>query len=61
FFVAVTTSQTGLLPRVERGFLTGATAAALVMGLLLATRMSKGIAVSADELSDAAFDVPIEP
>ncbi|MGH9037322.1 MAG: lipid II flippase MurJ, partial [Acidimicrobiia bacterium] len=60
-FTIVTATQSGLLTRVERGFLAGATASAAVMGLLLATRMAKGIVASADTLADAAFDVPIEP
>jgi O-antigen/teichoic acid export membrane protein len=60
-FVVVTASQSGLLPRVERGFLAGACASATVMGVLLATRMAGGIVSSASKLSEAAFEVPIEP
>ena len=60
-FTIVTATQSGLLPRVERGFLAGAAAAAVVMGVLLAARMAKGIVASADALADAAFEVPIEP
>lgn len=60
-FAVVTATQTGLLTRVERGFLAGSVAAATVMGVLLANRMAKGITASAEELSDAAFGVPIEP
>ncbi len=60
-FAVVTATQSGLLPRVERGFLAGSVAAATVMGVLLATRMAKGIVASVEELTEAAFDVPIEP
>ncbi len=60
-FAVVTATQSGLLPRVERGFLAGAVAAAVVMGLLLATRMAKGIVASAESLAHATFEVPIEP
>ncbi len=60
-FVVVTATQSGLLPRVERGFLAGASTAAVVMGVLLATRMAKGIVATADELTEATFEVPIEP
>jgi O-antigen/teichoic acid export membrane protein len=60
-FVVVTATQSGLLTRVERGFLAGASTAAVVMGVLLATRMAKGIVATADQLTDAMFEVPIEP
>jgi O-antigen/teichoic acid export membrane protein len=60
-FVVVTATQSGLLPRVERGFLAGATAAAVVMGVLLVTRMAKGIVATADQLTEAMFEVNIEP
>ena len=61
FFFTVTTSDAALLPRVERAFLAASVIAAIVMGLLLAIRMGKGIVASADQLNTAAFDVPIEP
>ncbi len=60
-FLVVTATQSGLLPRVERGFLAGSAAAALVMGTLLATRMARSIAASAQGLAEAAFEVPTEP
>ncbi len=60
-FLAVTAMQHGLLPRVERGFLAGSVAAALVMGFLLAGRLSRGTAASAEELVEAAHQLPIEP
>lgn len=60
-FFLVTASESGLLPRVERGFLAGSVAAALTMGALLLTRMSKGTAVSTEELVEAGHQVPIEP
>ena len=56
-----TAAQSGLFPRVERGFLAGSLAAAATMGVLLAARMEKGIGVSADELIEASHDLPIEP
>ncbi|MGH9041894.1 MAG: lipopolysaccharide biosynthesis protein [Acidimicrobiia bacterium] len=60
-FGVVTATQSGLLPRVERGFLAASVTAAIVMGILLATRMAKGIVASTGKLTDAAFEVPIEP
>lgn len=60
-FLLVTAGGSGLLPRVERGFLAGSLAAALTMGVLLFTRMSTGTAASAEELVEASHQVPIEP
>jgi O-antigen/teichoic acid export membrane protein len=60
-FVVVTATQHGLLPRVERGFLAGCAAAAMVMGVLLANRLSRGTAVSTEELVEAVHQLPIEP
>jgi O-antigen/teichoic acid export membrane protein len=60
-FFAVTASQSGLLPRVERGFLAGSLAAAVMMGVLLFTRMRQGIGVSGGELIEAGHDLHIEP
>lgn len=62
-FLVVTATQSGLLPRVERGFLAGSMVSALVMGVLLATRMSRGAMppASAEDLLEASHQVPIEP
>jgi O-antigen/teichoic acid export membrane protein len=60
-FVLVTASQHGLLPRVERGFLAGCLAAAAVLGVLLAGRLSRGTAASTEELVEAVHQLPIEP
>ncbi|MGH9001087.1 MAG: lipopolysaccharide biosynthesis protein [Acidimicrobiia bacterium] len=60
-FLVVTASQTGLLNRVERGFLAGSAAAAVAMAVLLATRMAAGTDASAEDLIGASHDVPLEP
>ncbi len=60
-FLVVTATQSGLLPRVERGFLAGSVCSAVVMGVLLVARLSKGVDASAEDLIEAAGQVPIEP
>lgn len=60
-FVVVTATQSGLLPRVERGFLAGSVAAAVVMAVLLVNRLREGVTASTEDLVEAAAQVPIEP
>ncbi|MEW6471822.1 MAG: hypothetical protein AB1679_06105 [Actinomycetota bacterium] len=62
-FVAVTAVGQELLPRVERGFLAGSIAAAVVMAISVYSLLSKGLAGThdAEELVEASHQLPIEP
>ena len=62
-FVVVTALGHDLLPRVERGFLAGSIAAAVVMALSVHSLLSRGAGGThdADELVEASHQLPIEP
>jgi O-antigen/teichoic acid export membrane protein len=62
-FVIVTAVQHDLLPRVERGFLAGSVASAIVMAVAVFNLLSSGAAASTDveELIEASHQLPIEP
>lgn len=59
-FLTVIALQGDLLLRVERGYLVGAVAAAIGMGLLLIPRLP-GAGTPAEPLIEASHEVPIEP
>ena len=61
-FLVVTASQSGLLNRVEGGFLAGSMAAAATMAVRVASRLAQGH-VDADtaDLVEASHDLPLEP
>lgn len=60
-FGAATALGSGLIFRVEVGFLVGAVAAALAMGILLIPRLNAFKTHSIDELVDASHQVHLEP
>jgi O-antigen/teichoic acid export membrane protein len=62
-FTVVTAVQHDLLPRVERGFLAGSVASAIVMALAVFNILSSGAAGvhDAEELVEASHQLPIEP
>lgn len=59
--VIVTALMTGLLERVEQGFLAGSIAASLAMFLLLRSAMKHGKPAGPMTASEAAMEVPVEP
>ncbi|HYH51315.1 MAG TPA: hypothetical protein VEG38_17345, partial [Acidimicrobiia bacterium] len=62
-FVVVTAMGGELLPRVERGFLAGSIAAAIVMAISVYNMLSRGLVGGhdADEILEASHQLPIEP
>ena len=61
-FVLVTASQSGLLNRVEGGFLAGSVAAAATMAVMVASRLAQGhVDADSADLVQASHDLPIEP
>lgn len=60
-FLTVVALQSGLLLRVEQGFLAGSAAAATAMALLLAPRLAQAEEASAEDLIEAAHNLPLEP
>jgi O-antigen/teichoic acid export membrane protein len=62
-FVAVTALGGELLPRVERGFLAGSIAAAIVMAISVYHMLSQGLVGGhdAEEILEASYQLPIEP
>jgi uncharacterized membrane protein YccC len=62
-FTIVTALGHDLLPRVERGFLAGSIASAIVMAVAVYSMLSRGAPVPADaeELLEAGHQLPIEP
>lgn len=59
-FLVVMALSSGLLLRVEQGFLAGSIAAALAMAALLVPKL-KSAEASAEDLLEAAHEIPIEP
>jgi O-antigen/teichoic acid export membrane protein len=62
-FTIVTALGSDLLLRVERGFLAGSIASAIVMAFAVRTMLSRGgpLPVDAEELLEAGHQLPIEP
>jgi hypothetical protein len=61
-FLVVTASQSGLLNRVEGGFLAGCVAAAATMAVMVAVRLSRGqVTANTADLVEASHDLPLEP